>query len=144
MGEHDEQTVRQTAVFPARLDALPRLAAFVEETASHAGFGHRDRLRLVLVVEELFTNTVRHGYRGDSDQPVTVSVEIGRDHVRLTYEDAGPAFDPTRSTQAAEALSTRADAGGHGLRLITGIPSEVRYSRVGARNCVSLIARASS
>ena len=59
--------------FPARIDALTQMAAFVEEVGALAEFTHHDRLRLTLVLEELFTNTVEHGYGGDSEAPVVIT-----------------------------------------------------------------------
>jgi hypothetical protein len=42
---------RLVRVFPARIDALAHLAAFVEEVAALAEFTRPDRLRLTLVLE---------------------------------------------------------------------------------------------
>jgi anti-sigma regulatory factor (Ser/Thr protein kinase) len=47
-------------------------------------------MRLQLVVEELFVNTVTYGHGGDSEAPVDVSVCIDADRVTLVYEDNAP------------------------------------------------------
>ncbi|MGH2651536.1 MAG: ATP-binding protein, partial [Actinomycetota bacterium] len=78
----DRQTTRS---FPARLDLLPSVAAYLEETCTAAGLVRDDCLRLTLLVEELFTNTVQHGHGGDTDAPVSLSVEVGAGEVALTY-----------------------------------------------------------
>jgi serine/threonine-protein kinase RsbW len=51
-------------------------------------------LRLVLVLEELFTNTVTHGYPAGSEGPVWIAFAQRADLIEVTYEDAGPPFDP--------------------------------------------------
>ena len=81
-------------MFLARLDRLRALREFLESFCAEAGLGHDQCLRLNLVLEELFTNTVRHGHRGDSDSPVWVTLSASGSNVSLTYEDAAPPFNP--------------------------------------------------
>src|SRR5258707_12214131 len=61
---------RHSRTFPARRDALPQVDAFLGEVCVAAGLGRETCLRLTLLVEELFTNTVGHGYGADSEAPV--------------------------------------------------------------------------
>jgi serine/threonine-protein kinase RsbW len=61
---------RHSRTFPARRDALPQVDAFLGEVCAAAGLGRETCLRLTLLVEELFTNTVVHGHGADSDAPV--------------------------------------------------------------------------
>ena len=79
---------------PARLDAFDELGRFLEGMAGAAGLPHEAGLRLRVVVEELFTNTVVHGHGGDSDASVTVTVDVGEGRVEVVYEDSAPPFDP--------------------------------------------------
>jgi serine/threonine-protein kinase RsbW len=51
-------------------------------------------LRLIFIIEELFTNTVQHGYQGESDAPIRVTLGMSGMHVTVLYEDAAPAYDP--------------------------------------------------
>jgi serine/threonine-protein kinase RsbW len=51
-------------------------------------------LRLILVLEELFTNTVTHGYPAGSEGPIWIAFAQRADLIEVTYEDAGPPFDP--------------------------------------------------
>ncbi|HWP77683.1 MAG TPA: ATP-binding protein, partial [Methylomirabilota bacterium] len=67
---------RHSQTFPARRDALPRVDAFLGEVCSGAGLGRDTCLRLTLLVEELFTNTVVHGHGGDSEAPVRIECEV--------------------------------------------------------------------
>src|SRR5580693_6441012 len=54
-------------IFKARMSLLPEATVFVERFCSLHRVGRQDLLRLTLIVEELFTNTVGHGYGGESD-----------------------------------------------------------------------------
>jgi len=78
-------------MFLARLDRLRALREFLESFCADAALGRDPCLRLNLVLEELFTNTVRHGHRGDSDSPVWVTLSVAGANVSLTYEDAASA-----------------------------------------------------
>ena len=50
--------------------------------------------RIELALEELFTNTVRHGYCRECDSPVWLEAIASPGELRLVYQDAAPAFDP--------------------------------------------------
>jgi anti-sigma regulatory factor (Ser/Thr protein kinase) len=132
-------------VFPARMEALARVLTLAEAAGAAAGFDRRDTLRLTLVLEELFTNTVAHGHGGDSDAPVGVALDAERGRVALTYEDTGPHFDLVAAA-AARADEPPAEArapGGLGLVLIARLVTDLQYTRAGDRNRISLSVRAS-
>lgn len=111
--------------------------------AGAAGLPHEAGLRLRLVVEELFTNTVVHGHGGDSDAPVTVSAEPGTGRIDVVYEDSAPPFDPFAvRNPPGDAGGER--LGGHGIALVAGLADAVSYTRAGNRNRISLVLRASA
>ncbi len=127
--------------FPARMAMLAETAAFVETFCRRQGVGPDDALRVLLVVEELFTNTVTHGYRGDSD--ASVSDRADAHHLitlELRYEDAiAPAFDPLAriDSAAASLLEPVVEArpvGGLGIHLVGRYASVARYAYEEGRN----------
>src|SRR5688572_33182207 len=103
----------------ARLDRMRVLRAFLEGFCASAGVGEHSCLRLNLVLEELFTNTVRHGHGGDCDAPVWVSLARDSGRVRITYEDTAPPFNPYAKlqTQAADGSLEMRKEGGLGVLL---------------------------
>ena len=99
-------------VFAARLSVLPATAAFVAGFCARHDIAHDDALRLTLIVEELFTNSVMHGYGGESDAPIELALATGAGEVTLVYDDAAPPFDPlarsrSRRTTCAAPLESR-------------------------------------
>lgn len=108
---------------PARQENLAALLAWVEEQAQRAGMdGAGGRIRLV--VEELFINTVRHGYGGETDAPVSLSVTADAVGIRMRYRDCAPPFDLT----AADPLPPDgARLGGVGLNLVRQLADACRY-----------------
>jgi len=80
--------------FPARLSALGDTVAFAHEFCERNGIDRSLAMRLRLVIEELFTNTVRHGHRGDSDATVRMTLAMIEGYVTVEYEDSAPPYDP--------------------------------------------------
>ncbi len=54
---------------------MAEIRTFVEDACTTAGIGREDCLKLLLIVEELFTNTVTHGYREESESPVWIAFD---------------------------------------------------------------------
>lgn len=114
------------------------LSNFVETTVRPLD---RDAsLKLRLMVEELFVNTVSHGYGGDSDASVEVTVRLGDDCVDVTYVDSGRAFDPFAEVEQPDAAAgVDARPVGHlGVYLITRMADGYGYERAGDYNRVTL------
>jgi len=130
--------VERRQTFRARLDEGGLLAAFVE--AAVAGMGDRLSMRLRLVVEELFVNTVTHGHGGDSDAPVDITILLAGDRVVLTYVDVAPPFDPFADVlgPAADAGLDERPAGRLGVFLVTKFATRYEYARAGEANRVTV------
>ncbi|HEY7041340.1 MAG TPA: ATP-binding protein [Methylomirabilota bacterium] len=128
-------------VFPARRDALPQVDAFLGEVCATAGLGRETCLRLTLLVEELFTNTVVHGHGADSEEPVRLECEVMPGRIALTYEDNGPAYDPFARIVAPDDEADVEDrpVGGLGVLLVSAMAQQVEYRRVDDRNRISLV-----
>ena len=119
-----------SAVFPARLDALPRICAFVEDSCDQAAVPRHDCLRLTLLVEELFTNTVVHGHGRDSDAPVRLALTLIAAAIAVEYEDTARPFNPfavARPTSDADDVDRR-EVGGLGITLITTMADDIAYA----------------
>ena len=128
------------ARFPARMDSMAEIRSFVEAACTTAGIGREDCLKLLLIVEELFTNTVTHGYREESESPVWITFEPGDAGFTLHYEDAAPPHNPFGEFRPMDTtvLVAQQPVGGLGLKLIRSLASHAGYSREGERNCIRL------
>ena len=108
---------RLSRTFAARLTAFGEVEALLQEFALRVGLRHEDSMRLLLIVEELFTNTVRHGHGGDCDAPIGVTLGAAAAHVELAYEDTAPPFDPIEHLAGSPVdlamPGTRAASGNH-------------------------------
>ena len=125
--------------FPARGSELRRIGTFLNDFCTRQGVGREHCLRINLVVEELFTNTVRHGHRGDSDAPVWLSVDAESNEVHIVYEDTAPPFNPYALFASAPdtTLSLRR-IGGLGVLLTRELASTRDYAYLFGRNRIRL------
>ena len=127
-------------VFPARMAALTRVMALAQRVGDAAAFDRQEGLRLALILEELFTNTVTHGHGGDSDAPIDIAFDVVPGRVVVTYQDTGPRFDlaAAAGARADEAAAGPRAPGGLGLALIGRMAADLQYARAGDRNRISL------
>lgn len=128
------------ARFPASMDSMTEIRTFVESACTAAGIGREDCLKVLLIVEELFTNTVIHGYRGESESPVWIAFEPAEKGFTLRYEDAAPPHNPFGEFRPTDTtvLIAQQPVGGLGLKLIRSLVSNASYEREGERNCIRL------
>jgi serine/threonine-protein kinase RsbW len=128
------------AMFPARLDAFARVVTFVESACASAGIERADCLRLTLVVEELFVNTVVHGHGGDSDAPVRLTLDPQPSGIKVIYEDQAPRFDPSAGSDDVPDVRERLP-GGLGLVLVKRLSSGLEYSRAERGNRITFVVK---
>ena len=91
--------------------------------------------RLRIVVEELYSNTIKYGYGGESRGPVRLRLRI-QPTIELVYEDEAPPFDPT--TWQPTDGTAQPVIGQKGIALILGLAASARYERLPAGNRMTL------
>jgi anti-sigma regulatory factor (Ser/Thr protein kinase) len=133
--------LRYLRIFPARRDALPQVEAFLAEVCAAAGLDRAMCLRVTLLVEELFTNTVVHGHGADSDAPVRLDCDVAPGRITLVYEDTGPPHDPFAAVASPDPDADVQDrpVGGLGVLLVSAMARHVEYRRADDRNRISLV-----
>ena len=107
--------VRESVTLAGRADRARVARAFV---GGLLGPGHPCGETAVLLVSELFGNSVRHSGSGDPGETVTVAVISGDGTVRVDITDrAGPGTPELRP-------AGRDAEGGRGLQLVAGLCSD--------------------
>jgi serine/threonine-protein kinase RsbW len=122
-------------------DALDFVATF----AALNGLSERDLLRLQLVIEELFTNTIMHGYGEECDEPIEIALGAAPGRITVDYQDAAAGYDPagalaTSRERVSEPFEQR-PVGHLGVHLAAAIVEDMRYARVGGRNQLQILMR---
>lgn len=124
--------------FPARWCEFDAIRLAIGEFAAQTGICTEDCHRLLVIAEELFVNSVRHGYGGECDRPVWITLACADSALELRFEDEAPQFDPTARAPLA-GLDGDPDSrpvGGLGVFLALAMSREARYRREEGRNVV--------
>jgi anti-sigma regulatory factor (Ser/Thr protein kinase) len=134
---------RHTRRFTAKQAEFDAIRAFIENAC--ACVDDEERQRAVLLVEELFANSVFHGYGGDSDEPVWLTVDVDEHGCRLVYEDRAPAYNPFLAEEPdLDAIAPEdRPIGGLGIVFLNELSTERSYARRGDRNVIEMHVRRS-
>jgi anti-sigma regulatory factor (Ser/Thr protein kinase) len=122
---------------------LGRLAAFAEEFARRHALPAQERVRLLLILEELFTNAVVHGYEGSpSAGHIEVVLSLAAGRLTIEFSDDGRPFEPLsgRLPDLAQPAAVR-PIGGLGLHIVRSLAEEAHYVREAGRNRLVLTRR---
>jgi anti-sigma regulatory factor (Ser/Thr protein kinase) len=134
--------MRASIALRSEASELIRLEAFAEAFARDCGLDD-ERARLLVILEELFTNVVAHGC-GARLAEGRVAVTLGWRRGRLTihFVDDGPPFDPlAHSEPDLDAPAEQRPIGGLGIAIVRGLVDRARYRREGHRNHLHLVRR---
>ncbi|POF33802.1 ATP-binding protein [Roseibium marinum] len=126
----------ETVIVRNDIAELPAVYAALEAFAGTVGLTDAVRRTLLLVVEELFSNTVSYGYPDGGKDEIEVSAALGPDHVELTLADRALPFDSS-APPAGPAEVDDLDAmgiGGLGLFLVHQFADTVVTERTGGVN----------
>jgi anti-sigma regulatory factor (Ser/Thr protein kinase) len=110
--------------FSSHTANLALMRQFVRKFLDGYNFSEKERLLMVLGVDEACTNIIRYAYELRDDQPITLAMEALRGSVRMRLRDYG--------VQApVDQMKGRADdqlkPGGLGLHLIRAAFDKVDY-----------------
>ena len=122
---------------------LIRLQVFAEGFAQQCGLPDDERSRLLIILDELFTNAVTHGH-GPHSAGGTIAVSLGwrAGRLRISFVDDGQPFDPLafRGPVLVGAAAARG-IGGLGIHIVRSLVHQARYRREGGRNHLHLMRR---
>jgi anti-sigma regulatory factor (Ser/Thr protein kinase) len=126
--------------------AVHELQSFVAAFAFEQGLAVDDKARILIVIEELFTNLSRYGYPSQSEPEgvAEVTLELEGNQLTIEFGDDGQAFDPfvSAAPDLDQPVETR-PVGGLGLHIVRELADEAHYSRRNGRNIIRLSRRVS-
>jgi serine/threonine-protein kinase RsbW len=122
------------------LQELGRLMELVGDFCQAEGMDGDAAFELTLVLEELFTNAVRHGGCEGMKSAVAITLRhMGEGEVSVDYRDRGRPFDPM--TAPPPDLHTPLEdrkSGGLGIHLVKQIMHDLQYQRSGEWNRITM------
>ncbi len=130
--------MRASTTLRSERTELDRLQAFAGAFARDCGFADDERARLLIILEELFTNVVAHG----NAQCVAAALGWSRDRLTIDLVDDGRPFDPlAHPGPDLDAPGEERPIGGLGIAIARALVDKARYRRQGSRNHLRLVRR---
>ena len=121
----------------ADLGEVARVGAAFAEFAGAQALPVSIRRNIHVALDELLTNTIRHGFAGRQGGAVTIEAEVRPDRVCVTLTDDGTPFNPLGLAAPDTALpAEERPQGGLGVHLVRGLMDEVSYQRRNDRNVI--------
>ncbi len=118
---------------PAELEQRAGVMAQVDLAAQAAGFDQR-RNRILMALDEAFTNAVIHGAQGNRQLSIEIRASFSQNGGVVTVSDPGPGFDPVLAEMVADEAHRR-----RGLYLLRAACDDTRW--LGRGNVCQMIFR---
>lgn len=123
---------------PARFSKVADTATLALTFCERHGIGRQAAQHLRLVIEELFTNSIQHGYRGECDTPIRIELAMIDGYLTVQYEDSAPPYDPLArlSTVPPDRVVSIDEPAtdGLGIRIVGKLAYGARYAYEDGRN----------
>lgn len=97
------------------------------------------RYNVLLALQEMVTNVLRHAYSGDEANPVSLTFEVDEHRFCVVLKDRGEAFNPLEHKLSPEELEEMPEeVGGYGIMITTMVMDDVKYEREGEWNKLTM------
>lgn len=117
------------------LGELVRVHNAAQHLLRAQGIGDTAAYLVDLSLEEILTNTIRHGYTDTERHEIVVCVSVADGDIELHFVDDGREFDPTTAPPVdLEVPLEQRRGGGLGLHLVRELTEGMRYERRGCEN----------
>ncbi|MBE6373752.1 MAG: ATP-binding protein [Lentisphaerae bacterium] len=128
-------------VLTTEIAEFDRLRSWFQEFARQLELPEEITSRMLIAADEVFTNIAEYAYPGTAGQ-VEVSAEQQGAMLRLTFEDTGKPFDPTKSADPdIQAPAAERPIGGLGIFVMKRLMDQVEYRRENGCNILTLSKR---
>ncbi len=98
------------------------------------------RYNILLALQEMVTNVLRHAYRGDESKPVRLQFVAEPRGIEITLRDQGPPFDPLAAHGPdVDAEDLPASPGGFGILIMKAVMESIDYQRDGDWNVLTMM-----
>ena len=114
---------------------LALIRRITDEFCQHTGIEAQERHAVILAVDEAVSNVMRHSYKGDPTQELTVTWRWMDGGIEVEIRDHGEPFDPRDETTSPP---DELRVSGRGLFLMRTIMDQIDYRREGSTNLVRM------
>jgi anti-sigma regulatory factor (Ser/Thr protein kinase) len=121
---------------------LERLSAWIAKFCAAHALDSEIEFDLNLALEELFTNSIRHGGCGGMHDAARVRLRLTADGVGVEYSDRGAAFNPLDAPEPdLTAPLMERPVGGLGVFMVRRVVQDLRYRRRDETNEITMTRR---
>lgn len=125
-----------------RLSELLRLSAWVQAWAQKNAVPEVMAQYVDLCATELVTNVVNYAYADDGEHLIEMCLCRFDDRTTLEIADDGKPFDPLETPERPRTTDLDTGrVGGWGIGIVRHFADDMRYSRAGKRNCLTVVFR---
>lgn len=126
--------------YRAELSLLSEIAKDIENFCNENSVSSADLYAINLVVDELFTNSVMYGYKGNTLGCVKVALSCNKDGVKIVFSDSAPKFNPLAEVVEPDFNSNVDDRkiGGLGVFFARKQMDEMSYEFKDAHNVITM------
>jgi anti-sigma regulatory factor (Ser/Thr protein kinase) len=122
-------------VIDSQLSEIRRVSKLVDEFKARHGLADEDTNAIHVVLDEILSNSIRHGLAGVASHAIAVTLELAEGEIVIAVEDDGVAYDPTQAPAPVltGTLEERTE-GGLGLTFVRALTDAIEYRRIDGRN----------
>ena len=127
--------------FPAKVDVLPDVLGFVEETLERYECPMKIQMAVCVAIEEVFVNGAHYAYGdGEGDVDFGIRLDEENDAVIFRMADKGVPFDPLKKPDPDITLSAEErEIGGLGIFITKKTMDQVTYAYENNENILTMI-----
>jgi len=127
--------IKEHFILANQLKEMDKVRFFIEDFFYNGLIDEGASIKLILVVEEMFTNIVNYAYLDKNLHNIDVIIELENDLFSATLIDDGKEFNPLNHTvQDLNAPVEHRQIGGLGIHLMKNIMDEYFYKRENGKN----------
>jgi serine/threonine-protein kinase RsbW len=126
----------------SQLENLRKVREFVRKIALGFGFDEIETEKIVLAVDEVCTNSIKHSYKNNPDGEITIEVKENKNKFVVVISYGGLPFDPSKvkieSPIEKFKRTGKVKRGKLGMFIVHSFMDEVKYENNKSGNVVIL------
>ncbi len=126
-------------VVPASMEQLRSVIGFVEAAVKAAGCKKGDLDKILVAVDELYTNIAQYAYGGDGRGECEIGLDITDGIVSVRFTDSGIPYNPLSKKDPDITLSAEErEIGGLGIYMVKKSMDAMEYVRRDGKNILTI------
>ena len=120
------------------LSEIERLSQFVDRVTGERNLTPDDNANLQLLLDEIVSNVIRHGFDDKPDQRILVNLAITSTMATIEVNDNGRAFNPLEAPPPNFEAPIEERIGGLGIHIVRSIAQAIEYRRSNGHNVLTV------